>query len=198
MGVGLLMSGGLDSAALAFWKKPDVAMTIDYGQVCAEAEVLAAQQICREIGLVQELVRVDCRHLGSGDLAGISPHDDAPTQEWWPYRNQLLVTIGAMRALAMGVDRLLLGTVASDSSHRDGTVEFIASIDKLLQLQEGGMRVLAPAIEMSSAELIRTSGVSVDVLAWCHSCHTANTACGRCRGCFKHQSVFSELGYVPY
>ena len=33
----LLLSGGMDSIALAFWKRPEIAITIDYGQRAAEA-----------------------------------------------------------------------------------------------------------------------------------------------------------------
>ena len=31
MTTGLLLSGGIDSSALAFWKRPQVCFTVDYG-----------------------------------------------------------------------------------------------------------------------------------------------------------------------
>ena len=38
MNTALLLSGGMDSIALAYWKRPDIALTIDYGQAAADAE----------------------------------------------------------------------------------------------------------------------------------------------------------------
>jgi 7-cyano-7-deazaguanine synthase len=56
------------------------------------------------------------------------------------------------------------------------------------------VRVTAPAIEMSSAELIERSGVTDAVLGWAHSCHVADVACGSCPGCLKHADVLSKMG----
>ena len=33
------------------------------------------------------------------------------------------------------------------------------------------------------------------VLAWAHSCHKADVACGNCRGCNKYFEVLRELGH---
>src|SRR5690606_38589228 len=111
------------------------------------------------------------------------------------YRNQLLITLVAMQSLSAGVRTILIGTVASDASHQDGTREFVATIDRLLKCQEGGLSVEAPAIALSTAELIRVSGVPLDLLAWAHSCHTGNTSCGQCRGCNKYLNVYESIGH---
>lgn len=195
MKTALLLSGGMDSVAIAAWKRPEVAITIDYGQKAAGAELLASRQVCRELGIDHEVVSVDCSSLGSGDMAHSAPDAAAPTTEWWPYRNQLLITLACMRIISMGVERLYIGTVRSDGeSHRDGTQEFIKLTDALVAYQEGGLRVEAPAIEMSTAELVRHSGISAGLLAWSHSCHKADIACGDCRGCNKYISTYIELG----
>ena len=157
----LLLSGGMDSLAIAWWKRPDVALTIDYGQVPAAAEISASRSICRHLGIEHHIVRVDCRALGSGDMAGAPADDHAPASDWWPYRNQMLVTLAAMRAISLGVTHLWLGTVRSDGSHRDGTCAFVAAIDHLLSLQEGSLAVVAPAIELSTSELVRQADVAV-------------------------------------
>jgi 7-cyano-7-deazaguanine synthase len=198
MTTGILLSGGMDSAALAAWQRPAVAFTIDYGQLPAIGEIRAATQIAHALGLQHEVLRVDCHQLGSGQLAGQLASNIAPVPEWWPYRNQLLLTLAAMRAIALGVDELLCGAVASDGAHADGRPEFFAAIDALTALQEGNLRVRVPAIYMTAAELVRISGIDMSILAWAHSCHTAAFACGVCRGCTKHQEVMVELGYAPY
>lgn len=81
----VLLSGGMDSVALAYQERPAVAFTIDYGQVCASAEIEAAGVVAESLHCRHEIIRVDCRALGSGDLVMKAPHTIAATQEWWPY-----------------------------------------------------------------------------------------------------------------
>ena len=194
MKTALLLSGGMDSLSIAWWKRPDVAVTIDYGQLPAAAEIAASRSVCRHLGIEHHVVGVDCRALGSGDMAGTDADAQAPASDWWPYRNQLLVTLAAMKAIALGVTHLWLGTVRSDGGHRDGTPGFVAAIDRLMSLQEGGMAVDAPAIGLSTSEHVRLAAVPAGVLAWAHSCHKADVACGNCRGCHKYFDVLRELG----
>jgi 7-cyano-7-deazaguanine synthase len=68
----------------------------------------------------------------------------------------------------------------------------------VLRVQEGQLSVEAPAIDISAADLIRNSGVPTEVLAWAHSCHVAEYACGVCRGCLKHYQTLEALGLDPY
>ena len=199
MSQALLLSGGMDSIALAFQHRPELAITIDYGQRAAEGEIRAARAVARRLEILHEVVSVDCSSIGSGDLAGSPPLEIAPVPEWWPFRNQLLVTIAAARSVSRGADRLLIGTVRSDSKqHRDGTEAFIEGMDRLLALQEGGLRLSAPAIMLNSADLIREAKVPRTLMAFAHSCHTAAYACGTCRGCAKHREVTEDLWGEAY
>lgn len=192
---GLLLSGGMDSIAVAWWKRPHWAITIDYGQKAAAAEKLSSTQICKELGIKHEFISVDCGSLGSGDMADATPNAHASTSDWWPYRNQLLITLACMRAISRDVHTLYIGTVKSDGeSHRDGTPEFVTRIDNLMSFQEGALRVVAPAIEHTTAELVRLAAVPPGLLAWAHSCHKAEIACGNCRGCNKYLATLAELG----
>jgi 7-cyano-7-deazaguanine synthase len=185
----------MDSIALLWWTRPDVAYTVDYGQLAARGEIAASAAVCRRMGILHEVIKVDCAALGSGDMAGTAQNVHAPASDWWPYRNQLLITLVAMRAIGHEVGRILIGTVRSDSGHQDGTIDFIAAMSRVLQSQEGAMTVEAPAINMTTAELIQRSGVPGEMLAWAHSCHKADVVCGSCRGCNKYFEVFAELGY---
>ena len=127
----LLLSGGMDSIALAWWKRPDLAFTVDYGQLAAPAEISAASAVSEHLKIPHHVLRIDGREFGSGDMAGTSPDAHAPASDWWPYRNQLLLTLVGMKAISMGAQRLWVGTVASDGSHLDGTPEFVRSISQL-------------------------------------------------------------------
>lgn len=193
MKTALLLSGGMDSLCIAWWKRPDVAITIDYGQLPAQAEIQASEAICKALDIEHHVIRVDCRALGSGDMAGALADVNAPASDWWPYRNQLLATLAAMKAISLGVTHLLLGTVQSDCSHKDGTPGFVDALSALLSMQEGAMTVGSPAISLSTAQLVRLSGVPESQLAWAHSCHKSNVACGNCRGCNKYFETLQEL-----
>lgn len=192
----LLLSGGMDSVSLAWWMRPHFAITIDYGQKAAEAEKTASAAVCEYLGIEHHIVTVDCRALGSGDMAGSAPDNAAPASDWWPYRNQLLLTLTAMKCISLGATKLLIGTVRSDEGHRDGTAEFVRLIDGLLSYQEGGLSIEAPAIAMSTQELVQHAAVPAELLAWSHSCHKANLPCGDCRGCYKYNQSMFDLGYA--
>ena len=77
MGKALLLSGGMDSAALAWWLKPDLAVFIDYGQRPAAAEKRAAEKIAEEVGIPFEAVHIDCSPLGSDNWSA-APHCPKP------------------------------------------------------------------------------------------------------------------------
>jgi 7-cyano-7-deazaguanine synthase len=194
----ILLSGGMDSIALAAWLRPNMSITIDYGQRSAAAEIVAAEHVSSLLTISHHVVRIDCSSIGSGDLSGTAPIQGAPASDWWPFRNQLLITLAAMYGIRFGVTRLLIGTVRSDCFHTDGTEAFVSAITKTLQLQEGQMSIAAPAVTMSSAELIRASGIDLSVLGWAHSCHVGDFACGSCRGCNKHREVMEALGHEAY
>lgn len=194
----LLLSGGMDSIALAYWQRPELALTVDYGQAPASAEIAAARQVSGELGIGHHVIRADCSSLGSGDMANKTPLDIAPVPEWWPFRNQLLVTLAGMRAVSLGARTLMVGSVASDGVHADGRAQFYTAIDALMSLQEGSIRVEAPALGMTTAELVERSGVPRSLLAWAHSCHLGPLACGACRGCVKHYEVTMQVYGDPY
>ena len=193
----LLLSGGIDSLALLFWRRPKLAITVNYGQKPAQAEIDVSSHVCRELSVTHEVITLDCASLGLGDLAGKEPSPLSQAPEWWPFRNQFLITVAGMRMVALEERELLIGSVKSDRVHADGSEEFFTRIDGLLTMQEGNMRVVAPGLNLSSVELVKSSNIPTSLLAWAHSCLQGNTACGVCRGCSKHRQVFTEVGISP-
>lgn len=191
----LLLSGGIDSVAIAAWRRPAICLTVDYGQRAAGAEICASGQVCKELSLRHEILTARIPDLGAGDMSDQDASLHSEHSEFWPFRNQYLITLGAMVAIKHGCDSVLIGTVATDKRHMDGSHEFITSLDQTLTLQESNIRLAAPAASMTSAELVCHSRISDGVLGWSHSCHTGDFACGRCRGCQKHSEVMAELGW---
>lgn len=198
MSTALLLSGGMDSIAVAYWRRPAVAITIDYGQRPAAAEIRAAQAVAVILELEHHIVRADLSSLGSGDMAGSAALAMASVPEWWPFRNQALITLAAMKSVAIGVERLLIGTLKTDGQHADGRPAFISAMNDVMRLQEGTIALEAPALNLTAVELVQRSSVPMDILAWAHSCHVAEYACGVCRGCRKHYETLQALGVDPY
>jgi 7-cyano-7-deazaguanine synthase len=128
-------------------------------------------------------------------MAGSLPIAASPHIEFWPFRNQFLITLGAMYALRFGYAKVLIGTVLSDRRHADGHPEFVKGIAEVIRAQEGMVEVEAPALNYGTAELIRLSSVTPNVLGWAHSCHTGVLACGHCPGCNKHSKTMGEIGW---
>lgn len=193
----LLLSGGLDSTALAALFRPVLCLAVDYGQRSALGELRAAAAVCQALDLKLKTLTLDLGGLGGGLLKNEDPIPGAPSPEWWPYRNQILVTAAASVALQAGLTQVLAGTVAGDGTrHIDGRPDFYQALDQLISMQEGHIRVRAPAIGETSVDLVRRSGLSEDVLGWTISCHRASLPCGDCPGCWKRGQVLSDLGIL--
>lgn len=191
----LLLSGGLDSTALAALLRPEGCLTVNYGQKSARAEIEASSKICQELSLSHFIITVPIIKLGLGDMSSSPSSDLSPHSEFWPFRNQFLITIGAMYAAKHKFSSVSIGTVSTDRRHKDGSLEFVKMINSLVKIQEGGISILAPSIDKDTYQLIEESGVPLDILAWAHSCHVSNTACGQCRGCEKHTYIMHKLGW---
>jgi len=193
----LLLSGGVDSAALAVACRPAAALFVDYGQRPARAELRAAKLIAERIGLKLAELTVDLRSVGGGLLLTEATETDAPSPEWWPYRNQMLVTLAAALAVRLNLHWVMVGTVVSDRDrHADGDPAFYSAINSLLRLQEGDVAVATPAIEETTEQLVLRSGVSEELLAWTVSCHRSELPCGECPGCWKRARVMGALGLL--
>lgn len=197
----LLFSGGLDSTALAAIYRPALLLFVDYGQRPADLERRASRQVANLLGLALVEVTLGIGAFGSGLLredSGAQP-SAAPSPEWWPYRNQFLATAGAAVALRHELNTVLVGSVAPDGErHLDGTPEFYQRLDALVRYQEGAIKVIAPAIERTTENLLQASALDEQVLGWTASCHRSNLSCGQCPGCWKRMRVLASYGIEGY
>ncbi|MCT3922238.1 7-cyano-7-deazaguanine synthase [Elizabethkingia anophelis] len=190
----VLLSGGIDSICLTYGIKPNIAYTIDYGQRVADREIYVSKYICQKLGIEHKIIHINCSSLGTGTLAGTESINIAPSEEWWPYRNQLLITLASMQAIKDKVNSLFLASVKSDDFHKDGTSRFYQLIHNLVSYQEGTINIYCPTLEYYSHELVTKYNVPIDLLTIAHSCHISNLACGKCSGCLKQLKVRHEIG----
>lgn len=190
---GVLLSGGIDSICLTYHLRPQIAYTVDYGQNSAEREISVSKMVCQTLKIKHEIIRVNCKSLGTGNLVKENSLKVSPSGEWWPFRNQLLITLCLMKAISQDIQELHLASVKSDSFHKDGTKEFYQYINTLTSFQEGNISIKCGTTELNSHELAQKYNVPMDLILMSHSCHLSNIACGNCSGCLKQIRVRQEL-----
>ncbi len=211
----VLLSGGLDSttaAAIAGADGFDVcALTVGYGQR-HEVELAAARRVAAALGVAQHrFVSVDLAGFGGSALvgAGAIPKDrslaeigapgDVPAT-YVPARNTVLLALALAWAETLGARDLFIGVNVLDASgYPDCRPEFVAAFERLagVATRAGGVRVHAPLIAMTKAEIIRR-GLALGVdYALTHSCYDPapdGGACGRCDACLLRRKGFAEAG----
>ncbi len=192
---GVLLSGGQDSVAITFWKRPEMAFTLDYGQQMRRAEIRAAKSICNHLDIPHETIEVDISHILRDQYSNNESVILSNQPEWIPFRNQFLATVVAMIAIKRGIKTLISGQVSEDKLYADGTPLFQAGLNQLFKLQEGNLEYDCPSINLSTVELVKKSKIPKALFALAHSCQMSDYPCGNCRSCNKHNQVLEELGF---
>jgi 7-cyano-7-deazaguanine synthase len=211
----LLLSGGLDSYTAGAIARADGyelhALTVRYGQVHAR-EVAAARDVARDLGAARHIeLDVDLAAFGGSTLVGDGavPKDRALDaggipSTYVPARNTIFLSLALGWAEAIGADAIVIGVNALDySGYPDCRPEYLEAFERLARLAtragvEGKpLRILAPLLRLSKADIIR-KGLSFRLdYALTHSCYDpgpAGRACGRCDSCRLRARGFAEAG----
>lgn len=191
----LLFSGGIESTCLAYQLRPQILLTIDYGQKARIGEINRAAYLANKMQLEHVVITTDISAIGHGVLSETSVINGDFQPEYWPLRNQMLITFAAMKYAHTSIDEIVIGTVATDSVHPDGNMEFINKINCLLHVQNLNLTVSAPAANKTSLQLIEESKIPFDILGWTFSCHVSDIPCGQCSGCTKTIGIYKLLGH---
>ncbi len=211
----VLLSGGLDSTTAAAIARAEgfepSALTVAYGQVHA-VELEASRRVAAALGIGEhKILHVDLAGFGGSALVGdgaipkdrplgeIGAPGDVPAT-YVPARNTVLLALALSYAEAIGARDIYLGVNVLDASgYPDCRPEFVAAFERLANVatRAEGMRIHAPLIAMTKAEIIRR-GLELGVdYAMTHSCYDpaeGGGACGRCDACILRKKGFSEAG----
>jgi len=213
----VLVSGGLDSATtLAIARDQGYAchaLSFAYGQRHA-AELEAARRVADSLGITAHRVM----HLDElGRLGGSALTDDAialpdrPTEgipvTYVPARNAVFLSLALAWAEVLGAEDIFIGVNAVDfSGYPDCRPAFIEAFERMANLAtragvEGGgrLRIHAPLIAMSKAEIIHEGhrrGVDYALTLSCYAADEAGRACGVCDSCRLRAAGFAAAG-VP-
>ena len=214
----VLSSGGIDSTtAMAIAKAENYAiysLTFNYGQRHA-SELEAARKVAECFAVEKHLViDMDLRSIGGSAL---TDNIEVPKNRrhdailsgipvtYVPARNTIFLSYALAWAETLQASDIFIGVNAVDySGYPDCRPEFIAAYERLANLAvkatvEGRMvvKIRAPLIAMTKAEIIRT-GITLGVdYSLTHSCYDppqAGKACGLCDSCHFRRKGFQEAG----
>lgn len=218
----VLLSGGLDSATtLAVARDLGYechALSLDYGQR-HHAELDAARRVAARFSVVEHRVmRLDMGPFGGSALT--DPGIDVPETPsigipvtYVPARNTIMLSLALGWAEVLDADAIYIGVNALDySGYPDCRPAFVAAYQQLADVAtkraiEGRpIRVEAPLIELSKADIIRLGsslGVDYGDTVSCYQADADGRACGRCDSCRLRRQGFVEAGvsdptrYIP-
>jgi 7-cyano-7-deazaguanine synthase len=215
----VLLSGGLDSAtALAVSRaegKECHALSFRYGQR-HEVELAAAARVAAALGAASHRVLgLDLGALGGSALTADIPVPKGRSEAeigagipvtYVPARNTLFVAHALAAAEVLDAGEIVLGVNVLDSSgYPDCRPEWLAAMQEVARLGtragvEGRpIRLVAPLIRMTKAEIIRTGaalGVDYGLTHSCYDPRPSGAACGGCDACVLRRKGFEEAG-VP-
>ena len=217
----VLVSGGMDSltaAGMAMYDGCDLAFIhFNYGQRTEVAEYRAFNRVAGFFGVPEErrLVVHTNFFTQAGGSALTSPSVDVPRAHldagnipvtYVPFRNAVLLSMAVGWAEVLGAKLVYYGAVSQDSSgYPDCRPSFIEAFNALVA--EGtkpgsGIRVVAPLVNMTKAEIVHAASSMGLPLEDTWSCYSSNeAACGLCDSCALRLRGFREAGIkdpVPY
>jgi len=187
-------------------------LSFDYGQR-HRAELDAARRLAASLGAAEHRAfRIDLAQFGGSALtddtlevptAGLAP--GIPIT-YVPARNTLLLALALAWAEVLGSRDVFVGVNAVDySGYPDCRPAYIAAFEQMANLAtraavEGArLRIHAPLIDLSKAEIIQRGmalGVDFALTVSCYQADATGGACGRCDSCRLRRAGFAAAG-VP-
>ena len=211
----VLLSGGLDSYTAGAIARAEgyelYALTVRYGQV-HEQELVASRAVAQDLAVVRHIqLDVNLAAFGGSSLVGVGAipkdreieTDEIPTT-YVPARNTIFLSLALGWAEVVGADAIVVGVNALDySGYPDCRPEYLEAFERLAALAtragvEGRpLRVLAPLLHASKAEIIRRGlalGLKYGLTHSCYDPAPSGAPCGHCDSCRLRARGFSDAG----
>jgi len=211
----LLLSGGLDSYTAGAIARADgyelYALTVRYGQVHVR-EVDAARAVARALGAARHLeLDVPLSSFGGSALVGDGPIpkdraiDEAEIPSTYvPARNTVFLSLALAWAEVVAAEAIVIGVNALDySGYPDCRPEYLRAFERVAALatragvQGRSLRILAPLLEMSKADIIRRGlalGLDYGLTHSCYDPRADGQPCGHCDSCVLRAKGFAGAG----
>jgi 7-cyano-7-deazaguanine synthase len=209
----VLLSGGLDSATtLAIARQSGFecyALSVDYGQR-HRVELDSARRIAEMLGAREhKIIRLDLTTFGGSALTDreisvpTTPSAGIPST-YVPARNTIMLSLALAWSEVLGSSDLFIGANAVDySGYPDCRPEYLQAYEAMANLAtkaavEGQqLRLHAPLVNLSKAEIIRRgaeAGVDFSKTVSCYQPNSEGLACGQCDSCRIRRNGFEQAG----
>jgi 7-cyano-7-deazaguanine synthase len=198
----VVLSGGLDSATVAYWAKSQgykiYPVAFKYGQIAVK-EVYAAQRVAETLGVDVKIV--DLSALSNVFQASALVNRDITLSGEFektiivPFRNAIFLSVAVAYAVTVGASTIFYGAHGSDVAfYPDCRREFYEAFEKAAQLgTELNISICAPYNGKEKFEVVRAA-VELNVpieLTW--SCYTdGEHHCGLCEACINRKKSFHK------
>jgi 7-cyano-7-deazaguanine synthase len=213
----VLLSGGLDSATVLAVARSEgyvpYALSFRYGQRHS-VELEAARRVAEVQGVAQHVVAdIDLRVFGGSALTdniNVPHHDSADDLgeeipvTYVPARNTVFLSFALAWAETLGASAIFIGVNALDySGYPDCRPEYLRAFEQMANLAtkaavEGApVRIRAPLISMTKAQIIQRGlelGVDYSLTHSCYDPDQDGSPCGACDSCLLRARGFAELG----
>lgn len=210
----VLLSGGMDSATVVAIARAQgfevYALSVAYGQRHT-SELAAAARLAKSLGAAaHKVVNIDLRSIGGSALTDdidVPDHGgEGIPVTYVPARNTIMLSVALGWAEVLGAQDIFCGVNAVDySGYPDCRPAFIQAFETLANLAtkagvEGRrLRVHAPLIDLSKADIVRRGielGVDFAETVSCYRADADGRACGHCDACRLRAAGFEAAG-VP-
>lgn len=199
----LLASGGLDSTTLAYWlldKGIDfIPLFINYGQHCAQTELETLKRVLPETHVDKiEVVDIQSVYQKSKSRfikpANLWEEEVTADDLYIPYRNVLLLTIGATFAQTLGLTNVYSAFINSNHAKEiDCSNEFFEKMEGMLT-EYGSVKIHMPFRYFSKYE-VATIGINLGAqVGFTFSCQaSAEIPCGACPNCVDRLEALRKI-----
>lgn len=201
----VVLSGGPDSAAVAYWAKKQgyqiYPITFKYGQIAVK-ETEAAQKIARSLGVNTKIIDLSNLKDIFAASAALVNRDIPLTNEFTapiivPFRNAIFLSTAVAYAVTVKAGEIFYGAHGSDEPfYPDCRREFYEAFEKAARLgTDEEINIFAPYSGKKKSDVIKAAaelGVPLE-LTW--SCYLDGVKhCGRCESCVNRKKAFKEAG----
>lgn len=209
----ILSSGGLDSTTVLAMARAEgyacYTLSFDYGQR-HRAELNAAARVSAALGdVAHKVVSLNLDSIGGSALTdeAIAVPEEATEGipvTYVPARNTVFLAIALGWAEVLDARDIFIGVNAVDySGYPDCRPAFIEAFERVANLatrvgvEEGGIRVRAPLMDLGKDAIIRRGielGVDYALTVSCYQATDDGLACGRCDACRLRREGFEAAG----
>jgi len=199
----VVLSGGPDSAVVAYWAKAQgyqiYPITFKYGQIAVK-ETEVAEQIAQELGTQTKVIDLSAlKEIFSGNTSLVS-RDIPLTAEFSspiivPFRNAIFLSAAVAYAVTVGAQKIFYGAHGSDEPYYpDCRREFYEAFEKAAKLgTDCEISIQAPFSGCKKSEVITEGGKLGAPFELTWSCYLdGERHCGRCESCVNRRKAFKE------